>query len=247
MHRKHRVNHPLVVLWIGIWAALGAGIPWTATRADLIRPRTTRSFPDIAGDIAGSQTYSFDPSSQTGTFQVVNAPHLLTLGPDRQDMVRVEPNADGTLLQSVQIKLNKQGKLVESPENRFELHGTVVIGDQTFDGLLLRGRPTSFGARAQGQTSHSKMDAFDLNLKVTGGKLAEAFGNEAYLRIIPQSNSTFEGIFTADFSGDKPLTNLRGSRSRLAAPVPEPTALLVIVVGGIAIAGSRFLRRRSRP
>ena len=67
---------------------------------------------------------------------------------------------------------------------------------------------------------------FDLNMKITEGKLKEAFGSEAYLRITPQAGSTFDGRFTIDFSSDKPLTNLRPSRSGLPAAVPEPSDLV---------------------
>ena len=35
-------------------------------RGDLIRPSISRSYPDIAGDLVGSQTYTFDPNSKTG-------------------------------------------------------------------------------------------------------------------------------------------------------------------------------------
>ena len=62
-------------------------------------------------------------------------------------------------------------------------------------------------------------------MEITGGKLAEAFGTQAYLRIVPQAGSTFNGEFTADFSGERPLTNLRSARGKLPATVPEPTTL----------------------
>ncbi len=39
---------------------------WWPARGDLIRPKTSRTYPDIAGDIVGSQTYTFDPASKTG-------------------------------------------------------------------------------------------------------------------------------------------------------------------------------------
>jgi len=34
-------------------------------RGDLIRSKPARSFPDIAGDIVGVQTYTYDPITQT--------------------------------------------------------------------------------------------------------------------------------------------------------------------------------------
>ena len=62
-------------------------------RGDLIRSVPARSFPDIAGDIVGSQTYTYDPITQTGMFEVVNAPHLISLGPSVKDMVHMLPDA----------------------------------------------------------------------------------------------------------------------------------------------------------
>ena len=112
---------------------------------DLIRSQPARWFPDIAGDIVGAQTYTYDPASQTGTFRVVNAPHLISLGPSWGDMVHMLPDEDGTLSQSLKMKLDRHGRLVKSPDNTFQIRGTVVIGDKTYQGLLLEGKPTAFG------------------------------------------------------------------------------------------------------
>ena len=57
-------------------------------------------------------------------------------------------------------------------DNRFQLYGTVVIGNQVYRGLLLEGTPTAFGAQAQNGSSLTSADVFDLNMKITGGKLA---------------------------------------------------------------------------
>src|SRR5262249_41842915 len=119
---------------------------WSPTRADLIRTNPGRSFPDIAGDIVGSQTYTYDPITQTGTFALVNAPHLISLGPSVKDLFRMRPDWDGTLTQSLRMRLDRRGRLVDSPVNKFEIRGTVVINDQTYQGILLEGKPTAFGA-----------------------------------------------------------------------------------------------------
>ena len=81
-------------------------------RGDLIRSSPARSFPDIAGDIVGTQTYTYDPVTQTGIFHLVNAPHLISLGPTVKDMVQMLPNHDGTLTQSLKMKLDRNGRLV---------------------------------------------------------------------------------------------------------------------------------------
>ncbi len=142
MQRMHslKIAAGAVVLYLAV-----AG-PWRPARADLIRSNPERSFPDIAGDIAGSQRYTYDPITQTGTFEVKNAPHLISLGPSVRDMVPLNPDQDGTLTQRLQIKLDRFGKLVPSPANKFQIRGTVVIGEKTYQGLLLEGRPTAFGA-----------------------------------------------------------------------------------------------------
>ena len=215
-------------------------------RGDLIRSSPSRSFPDIAGDIVGSQTYTYDPVTQTGLFQVVNAPHLISLGPSPKDMVQMLPEHDGTLTQQLQMKLDRHGRLINSPANTFEIRGTVVIGETTYQGVLLKGTPIAFGAVPPDDSSpgRKKGEVFDLNMKITEGKLKEAFGSEAYLRITPQSASTFDGRFTIDFSSDKPLTNLRPARSGVPAAVPEPSALITFLTIGAAVLAYR-LRRRS--
>jgi len=221
---------------------------WSPARGDLIRSSPARSFPDIAGDIVGAQTYTYDPVTQTGTFQVFNAPHLISLGPSVKDMVQMLPDQDGTLSQSLRMKLDRNGRLVDSPNNMFQIRGTVVIGDQTYQGLLLEGRPTAFGAEVQdgSPVKNKNPEVFDLNMRITGGQLKEAFGTEAYLRITPQAKSTFNGQFTADFSSEKPLTNLRASRKGLPATVPEPTALLTLLTCGAGVLACRLRRYLTR-
>jgi hypothetical protein len=217
----------------------------SSARGDLIRSVPARSFPDIAGDIVGAQTYTYDPATQTGMFEVVNAPHLISLGPTINDMVHMLPDEDGTLSQFLKMKLDRNGRLVNSPDNTFQIRGTVVIGDKTYQGLLLEGKPTAFGAEAQETppVRHKSPEVFDLNMEITGGKLAEAFGKQAYLRIVPQAGSTFDGRFTADFSGERPLTNLRPARGKIPASVPEPTTLITFITCGAGVLAYRLRRR----
>ncbi len=58
------------------WLLVFLAVCHAQVRGDLIRSNPARSFPGIAGDIVGSQTYRYDPDTQTGTFEVVNAPAL---------------------------------------------------------------------------------------------------------------------------------------------------------------------------
>ncbi len=228
------------------WLLVFLAVCHAPVRGDLIRSNPARSFPGIAGDIVGSQTYRYDPDTQTGTFEVVNAPHLVTLGPSAKDMFRMLPELDGTLTQSLQMKLDRNGRLVQSPLNKFEIRGKVVIGDRTYQGLLLEGTPTAFGAGVKRDPEERKSEVFDLDMTITGGKLAEAFGDEAYLRIVPQSNSTFNGQFTADFSSEMPMTNLRAKRKSVPATVPEPTVLLILLTCGAGLLLCRVRRRLTR-
>jgi hypothetical protein len=224
---------------------------WSNARGDLIRSAPGRSFPDIAGDIVGAQTYIYDALTGTGMFEVVNAPHLISLGPSLQDMVHMLPDANGTLSQLLKMKLDRHGRLVPSPENTFQIRGKVVIGKKTYEGLLLDGKPTAFGALVQEtpQARNKNPELFDLNVEIKGGWLAEAFGKEAYLRIVPQAGSTFSGEFTVDFTSERPLTNLRSTRGKLPATVPEPTILIAVLTfgaGALAVRVRRSFRRQSR-
>jgi hypothetical protein len=212
-------------------------------RADLIRSSPARSFPDIAGDIVGIQTYTYDPVTQTGIFHLVNAPHLLSLGPSVKDMVEMLPNQDGTLTQSLEMKLDRNGRLIKSDANTFEIRGTVVIGEKTYQGLLLKGTPTAFGAINPDASPSKNSEVFDLNMRITDGELKDAFGNEAYLRIRPQAGSSFDGRFTIDFASEKPLTNLRASRTGMPAAVPEPSALVIFLTLGAGVVAYRMRRR----
>ena len=85
-------------------------------RQDLIRPTAlARTFPEIACDIVGTQRYTYDPGTKTGTFDLINAPHLISLGPRDVDLVPMQPEKDGTLTQSLRMKLDAAGHLVEQP------------------------------------------------------------------------------------------------------------------------------------
>lgn len=214
--------------------------------ADLIRAAPGRSFPDIAGDVNGSQTYVYDPATQTGTFALINAPHLISLGPSGRDLIPMQPDRNGTLSQSLRLKLDRSGRLIDSPLNWFEVRGTVIINDRVYEGLLLKGRPTAFGLAGQDSDLLKDPEAFGLNMQIEGGKLAGTFGSEAYLRILPQANSTFRGEFTQDFSGEKPLTNLIAVDAEISAGAIGPIVLAAIFAGGLSFAAWRLVRATGR-
>lgn len=227
--------------------------------ADLIRATPGRSFPDIAGDIGGSQTYVFDPVTQTGTFTLRNAPHLISLGPSERDLVPVQPNTDGTLCQTLMVKVDRHGRIVDSPLNHFEIRGSVTIKDQPFTGVLLEGTPTAFGLAEHDRASAQAQEIFGLNVRIRGGELASTFGAAAYLQIVPQANSTFKGEFTRNFRGEQPMTNLLAVAHRTSTLAESAArlglAFLLVVAAGVSwpitrlVAGTMRRRtvRRHRP
>ena len=85
-----------------------------------------------------------------------------------------------------------------------------------------------------------------MNLKITGGSLADHFGSNAYLRITPELQSTFAGRFDEDFSAVKATSNTRTYVDHKPFPIPEPTTLALLAFGacGLIYRGrSRFATR----
>jgi hypothetical protein len=235
----HRMRGLIATAGFSLACALGFA---AQAPAELIRPKASRVYPDIAADINGVQTYTYNPSTQTGTFQVINTPYLLAQGPSNSGESQIQPNDDGTRRQVVSLQLDRNGRLIDNPANTYALYGTVVLGGQTFTGLLLEGKPTAFGALAPGAATVgvTGRDVFDLSMKITGGALADRFGPDLYMRIIPKAD-TFDGQFTRDFSGSAAKSNTRGYHA--PSVVPEPSALVVLLVCG---AGFALWRRRFR-
>ncbi len=234
----HRMCHPLAQAFL---ASILAAALAPRARAELIRPSADRVYPDVAADINGVQDYNYDPTTRTGRFQVTNTPFLLAMGSRIDDEYNVQPNSEGVRRQTVQLKLDQHGRLIDDPENSYQLYGTVVVGGKTFDGLLLEGTPRSFGAKATRAAGIDDASVYDLDMKITGGKLAERFGPDAYMRISPEVANTFDGRFSRSFAGVKAQSNTRAYHAP-AAPVPEPTPLVLLLACGAGF----FYRRRRR-
>ena len=235
----HRIR--CLVAKVGVFLGCAIALANQAP-AELIRPKAVRAYPDIAADINGVQTYTYNPSTGTGTFQVTNTPYLLAQGPANAGESQIEPNDDGTRQQVVSLRLDRNGRLVDDPGNTYALYGTVSLGGQTFRGLLLEGKPTAFGAVAPDSASVGTpgKDVFDLSMKITGGALADRFGPDLYMRIVPKAD-TFDGQFTRDFSGVAAKSNTRGYHA--PSIVPEPSTLLVVLACGAAfVLGRRRFR-----
>lgn len=217
--------------------------------ASLLRPSADRAYPDIAGNINGTISYTYDETSATGVFALKNTPYLMAAGSTQNLEYLVSPNADtGVRSQELRMTLDSSGNLVTSAQNTYELYGTVVAKDQTYSGLLLRGTPTAFGSQDLGSIGVQGADIFDVNLDITGGALAPFFGSDTYMRITPELQSTFVGRFDQNFSAVKATSNTRSYFAPQPFPIPEPTTLALLVLGGGGIAASRRLRptRRGR-
>jgi len=253
----HRMRHYVAV--IGLIAGSMAFGPNPASAA-LIRPDAKRSFPDIAADINGKVEFDYDPASQTGVFTMTNTPFLIAGGDTADSEFPILPDADGVRKQTLRVKLDESGAIVEDPGNMYELRGKIEANGQTFSNLLLKGAPVEFGALdLGGLTSETDdvaalsatdsgtvglgVDIFDLKIAVEEGELAPFFGDNAYLRITPELESTFEGSFTEDFMAFKATSNIRSYDSPTPFPIPEPSALAVLLAGGLGLVYHRHRRR----
>jgi hypothetical protein len=188
-------------------------------------------------------TYTYDSSTQTGLFQVTNTPYLIAGGPTSADEFTFQ--TPGTRSQSITMLLDRNGTLLPSDKNRYELFGTVVAGGLTFNGLLLSGTPTGFGFQDLGGSGVTGADIFDVSVDIDGGALADYFGSSAYMRITPELLSTFAGKFDENFSATKATSNTRSYNAPIPFPIPEPSSWVVIALGvGGLILGRTRLRRR---
>ncbi len=239
----HRMRFPFVKIGLSLVSLTFLGRP-AESHADLIRPDAKQSFPDLASDIVGTQSYTFDSSSRTGLFQVNNTPAVLALGPNVSSESYVyDPTGGSARSQSLQVKLDSSGRLLNDTGNSYSLYGSVQVNGQTYSGLLLQGTPTQFGfANPNPQTPG--MSVYDLNMNLTGGLLQRKYGNDAYIRIIAETNSTFDGTFDKSFVGLKAMTNVRSYNSPAASAIPEPSAFAILLACGSV--GLLYHRSRTR-
>ncbi|MFO0952443.1 MAG: PEP-CTERM sorting domain-containing protein [Isosphaeraceae bacterium] len=212
-----------------------------AARGDLIRPDASQAFPDMSGDIVGTQNYVYDSNTQTGLFRVSNAPSLLAVGPEASSEFFVTDTPDTVRRQTLQVKLDPSGNLLSDPSNSYALYGSVTVQGRTYSGLLLEGTPTGFGYARQNPQAPT-MSVFDVNMKLSGGLLKDFYGPDAYLRVITEANSTFDGTFNRSFQGLKAMTNVRGYNAPSPVAVPENSTFMVV----LAFGGAGVLYRRRR-
>lgn len=241
----HRMRHYFALAG---FVLVVQGLVAPAVEASLLKPDAGQSYPDISADVNGSLNYTYDPTSQTGVFQLQNSPFVIAAGSgsstNSQEYNILPDPATGVRSQSLTLTLDRTGQIVPSaPNGAYSMYGSVTDGNgQTYSGLLLQGTPTGFGSIDLGPNVQS--DMFDVTLKITGGALAQFYGPDAYMRITPEINSTFAGSFTQNFSGVKAMSNIRSYNSPVPFPIPEPTVLTIVLVGfgGLAYKHRKRLR-----
>ena len=233
MHRMRRLIVPSVLALLAVSAAC------RPADASLILNPQTPSVPDINGGVLTDKlSYTYDPTSQTGQFQLTNRPGAITNATDSYD---ITADAAGVRTEVLGLTLDKAGNLVATGKNSYSLVGSIDAGGQHFSGVLLTGTPTQFGWAIPDSVNNRGTGTFDLNMNVTGGLLQKFFGPDAYMRIDTVLQSTFQGQFDQSFTGTKPLTNTRAYHSPQPFPIPEPTTLVVVLIGG---AGVTYRHRR---
>lgn len=215
--------------------------PLPAARADLIQRNAAQSFPDTAG-LFGSQTYTYDPATHTGTFAVNNVPSVLAIGASpTSDFIVNDPSGQARS-ESITVKLDPNGNLVSDPGNSFSMYGSVTVNGKSYSGLLLQGTPTSFGWAPTDSVHTPTVSNFDMNVNLTGGLLqGTLYGSTAYVRVSSELASTFTGSFTQDFTGLKTSTNVRSYETN-PSPVPEPSTFAIL----LACSGAGLLYHQRR-
>ena len=150
-------------------------------------------------------------------------PFLVTEGKtsDGTSSSRASPRPTTTKIQTVTRSSTPSGHLVNSPLNSFQIYGKVMVDGQTYTGLLLQGTPTGVRLAVAQAGGPANEDIFDMTLKITGGLMASLYGPDAYIRVTTEANSTFNGVFNADFSSEKVLTNTHPLSSLLPSPPPS--------------------------
>jgi len=150
-------------------------------------------------------------------------PLTLTL-PNGQLVPLASPTGGGQRQTTLNLTLDNTGALVSGS---FSLTGKVTINGTTFDGSLLSGTATAFGAKANPTDSE-----FEVRLLVTGGLLTNP--NTGYYQtdsslalLIHQPGlpiSTFPQSFNyTGFPGTSDLRKLINNQNNIPAPMPPPS------------------------
>ena len=133
--------------------------------------------------------------------------------------------------------------MIADPANTFTVYGSVTIDGKLFSGLLLQGiaHRVRLGCALLRGYAHV-MSNFDLNVNLTGGRLQQVYGPDAYIRISSELGSTFDGTYTKNFLGLKTMTNVRAYNAPSPSPVPEPSTFAIL----LACSGAGLLYHQRR-
>ncbi|QDV32879.1 PEP-CTERM sorting domain-containing protein [Tautonia plasticadhaerens] len=237
----HRMRHYVAVFGLIAGATALSG---SSAQANLIRNDPKLAFPDVlAAAINGRIEYDFDEATERGVLTVNNTPW--EIAGSETSSFPIE-HADGSnKSQFLRLVVDRNGMVIDDPLNTYELRGRIEADGQVFDGTLLTGTPTKLGWLDLGGTDMPQLglDTFDADIDITGGALAKYYGDTAYMEFTPLIESTFEGSFANDFTGLKPVSNIRSYNSPEPFPIPEPTTIVVLLSGGAALLYRRHRRR----
>lgn len=214
-------------------AALTCAFGGSTARADLLHSSTEpQKYPDIIANLGKGVSYTYDPSVQQGVFHLKNTAYVLVTGTGSGDEVDIEPTADGSRYQVLNVTLDKNGNYVNDPGNQYQLYGSVSKDGQTYSGLLLSGTPIDFASsNANGVTQ------FQSDLKLDGkGALASFYGPNSYIHLVAETGNNFTGGWQQDFTISKVSSNTHGSSvTPQPFPVPEPTTMVIVAAGGMGM------------
>lgn len=212
----------------------------STARADLLHPSTTpQTYPDIIANLGKGVSYTYDPGVQQGVFHLKNTAYVLVTGTNASDELDINPTADGSRYQVLNVTLDKNGNYVNDPGNLYQVYGSVTTADgHVYSGLLLQGKPIDFATSNTGGVTQ-----FQADLKLDGsGALASFFGPNSYIHLIAETGNGFTGTWQSDFTISKVSSNTHGpNENPQPFPVPEPTAIAVLAVAGM---GLMFRHRR---
>lgn len=229
MHRhkfKHAPGRAKIICLMAGWFACAASM---AAAAPLNLNSTT------PGDVASFYTdvhYILDANPNTGTLTAIG--YALQFDVNNQNIL------NGTFDLTLTVD-RATGAVVD---------GTVSISGETdatpyYNGLLIEGDITSFGFHDPPVAPPSG-SLFEFVFEVTDGLLAAPYYTSGYGGIIMSIENgsganDFTGVFTAPF--DNGFTGF--SDTFPTTPIPEPSSIVLLAFGLIAVAW-RFARR-SRP
>ena len=150
----------------------------------------------------GTYTYTYNAGMGVGTFALDGDPTTTTFPP--KTFVSLAPfDPSGSKYVTINIQLDASGNVVGGVAGApdFVFWGSSdVDGDGAYDytGELLTGEIVSFGFIDTGTVT----DRFDFRFQVTGGLLQSYFAGQDLGVVLTPENSTFVGIFDANFQGD---------------------------------------------